>query len=121
MLRTRSIAGLALLALTGLLFSLVFSATAAQARPAFLTPELLAIPPGQTAVIQLRGFCIDPGKLFPSGITTPAYVGDDAVRAGLYYAASKGYTQSNPFQVQSAIWFLQHGSWQSQFDGLAQE
>src|SRR3954451_9110352 len=55
-------------------------------------------------------FCMDFGKKFPEGQTIKAQgLADDKVRGALQYALSKGYVQSNPYQVQLAVWNIVDG------------
>ncbi len=55
-------------------------------------------------------FCLDFGKKFPAGQTIKAQgLADDKVRGALSYALGKGYVQSNPYQVQLAVWNIRDG------------
>jgi len=119
---TNRLAGVSLLLLAALFFTLGLSSTAAVAKPLDQqSGQTVTIAAGQSTTLQVRGFCIDPGKAFPTGISTPDSLATDAVRAGLNYAVGKGYDQSNPRQVQEAVWFLQTGTWQSTDHQLADE
>jgi hypothetical protein len=55
-------------------------------------------------------FCLDFGKKFPDGQSIKAQgLADDKVRSALNYALSKGYVQSNPYEVQLAVWNISDG------------
>ncbi|MDQ2787863.1 MAG: hypothetical protein M3Y58_22980, partial [Chloroflexota bacterium] len=55
-------------------------------------------------------FCLDFGKKFPDGQSIKAQgLADDKVRGALQYALGKGYVQSNPYQVQLAVWNIADG------------
>lgn len=61
--------------------------------------------PGGKATIDFESFCIDYGKKFPEQIgLPPTNVADPAVTGAINNALSKGYTSSNPKEVQFAIW-----------------
>lgn len=114
--------GVSLLALAALLFSLGISAAGAWAQtPAGSDASVLTIPAGQTAQVQVRGFCLDYGKQFPSGVVSPKELSTPELRAALNYAIQKGYVDSNPGQVQEALWFLSDGTWHADEHQLAQE
>ena len=55
-------------------------------------------------------FCLDFGKKFPDGQSVKAQgLADDKVRGALQYALGKGYVQSNPYEVQLAVWNITDG------------
>lgn len=55
-------------------------------------------------------FCLDFGKKFPEGQSIKAQgLADDKVRGALQYSLGKGYIQSNPYQVQLAVWNIVDG------------
>ncbi len=61
--------------------------------------------PGGTATVDFESFCIDYGKKFPSSIgLPPTNVADPTVVGALNNALTKGYTASQPKEVQFAIW-----------------
>jgi len=114
----------------GMLFGLVaglflgllaYSAPAVAASGLAHESPVLNIRAGGKATIKVRGFCMDPGKLFPTGVNTPDGVADDAIRAGLNYAIDKGYDQKDPLQTQLAVWYLQTGNWEKPDHALADE
>src|SRR5690242_5319818 len=120
---TSKMMGSTLLLLSALLFTLGLGSTAAQAQrlDQGATNQTLTIKAGQSATLQIRGFCLDPGKPFPTGISKPDSLANDGIRAGLNYAVNKGYDRSDPRQVQEAVWFLQTGTWQNPNHTLGQE
>ncbi len=83
--------------------------------------QVLNLNAGETATLQIRGFCLDPGKPFPNAFGQPAVVATDTIRSALYYAVQQGYDQSNPDQVQEAVWYLQTGTWQHPSHDLGQQ
>ena len=83
--------------------------------------QVLNLQAGETATLQIRGFCLDPGKPFPNAFGQPAAVATDTIRSALYYAVQQGYDQSNPDQVQEAVWYLQTGTWQNAAHDLGQQ
>lgn len=109
---TSKMAGVMLLALAAVLFSLGLTSIPAIAEPdSQAGGQVLTIPAGQTAVLQVRGFCLDLGKPFPTGFAAPSALASDQIRAALNYAVSKDYVSSDIRQVQEAIWFLSNGKW----------
>jgi len=120
---TRKFAGVSLLTLAALLFVFgLTSATAmAQPLPQATGGQVLTIAAGQSASVQVRGFCLDFGKPFPSQSSAPTGLAPDQARAALNYAVSKGYDTSDPAQVQEAIWFLVSGEWHRTDHAMAQE
>jgi hypothetical protein len=71
--------------------------------------------------VQVRGFCLDFGKIFPSGAVAPKELGTPELRAALNYAIQKGYVDSDPAQVEQAVWFLSDGTWHNANHTRAQE
>jgi hypothetical protein len=69
----------------------------------------------------VRAFCLDFGKTFPTGALSPTELAKPELRAALNYAIQKGYVDSNPRQVEQAIWFLSDGTWHSTDRTLAEE
>ncbi|HEX6607423.1 MAG TPA: hypothetical protein VF276_10965 [Chloroflexia bacterium] len=120
---TRQLAGVSLLTLAALLFVSGFTSAAAVAQPLPQATggQTITIAAGQSATLQVRGFCLDFGKLFPSQSNAPTGLAPDQVRAALNYAVSKGYDTSDPRQVQEAIWFLASGAWHRDDHALGQE
>jgi len=113
--------GAGLLIVAALLLSLGFGAAGAAAQTGPSTSEVLTIPAGQTAQVQVRGFCLDFGKAFPTGAITAKELAKPELRAALNYAIQKGYVDSNPAQVEQAMWFLSDGTWHSASHALGQE
>src|SRR5690349_14381399 len=91
------------MAATALLLALVGgSAAHAQGVDAQRTFKLA---PGGKATIDFESFCIDYGKKFPSQVgLPPTNVADPTVTGALNNALTKGYTASNPKEVQYALW-----------------
>jgi hypothetical protein len=120
---TRKFAGVSLLTLAALLsvFSFTSATAVAQPLPQATGGQVLTIAAGQSASVQVRGFCLDFGKPFPSQSSAPTSLAPDQARAALNYAVSKGYDTSDPAQVQEAIWFLVSGEWHRTDHAMAQE
>ncbi|MCW5853030.1 MAG: hypothetical protein KIT87_23385 [Anaerolineae bacterium] len=82
---------------------------AAQTNGVDLPP--LTLRPGQSVTLSIRALCIQYTMPFPrdfppiAGLADPKYV--QIVR----YALSKGYVDSDPYQVQLALWRAQTGQW----------
>ena len=85
-----------------------FTLPAAAPSP-YPVPYVLTLPPGETATLPVRGFCLNYGKPFPGAVLQGADLAPDAVRAAIAYAVKKGYADSDPLQVQLAIWTLLEG------------
>ncbi len=73
-------------------------------------PYVITLAPGETATLPVRGFCLNYGKPFPGAELQGADLGPDQVRAAIAYALKKGYVDSDPLQVQLAIWTLLDGN-----------
>ena len=115
--------GAALLLLAGLLLTLGLAAFPTGAAPASdPATGTITVPVGGTATLPVRGFCLDFGKPFPvAGSTAPTALADTQILAALNYAVNKGYPDSDPAQVQQAIWFLVTGTWHRPDHALADE
>ncbi len=92
-----------------LLTLLAATPLAAQTNGVDLPP--ITVPPGQQVVLTVKALCIQYTMPFPRdfpplvGLADPKYV--QIVR----YALSKGYVDSDPYQVQLALWRAQTGQW----------
>ena len=124
---TRSLskmAGVALITLSALLFSVALNSIATVAEPLGQTNgQTLRIPAGQTAKLRVRGLCVDFGKPFPGTSAAPNALAQDQMRASLNYAISKGYfdTDAGLRQAEEAMWFLSDGTWHRPDHVLGQE
>ncbi len=72
-------------------------------------PYVITLAPGETATLPVRGFCLNYGKPFPGVGLQGADLAPVPVRAAVAYALQKGYVDSDPLQVQLAIWTLIEG------------
>jgi hypothetical protein len=79
------------------------------------------IPAGGTATLQVRAYCLDFGKPFPTQPVMVRGLGDQRVRGALNYAIQNGYSDGNSPQVQLAIWYLRDNTWHAAQHTLAQE
>jgi len=59
--------------------------------------------------VPVRGFCLNYGKAFPGQSLSAVDLAPDKVRAAIAYAIQKGYVDSDPLQVQLAVWNLIDG------------
>ena len=82
----------------------------------------ITIAAGKDATVNIRTFCIEYGKPLPQSFPT---LGNSQVDARvvqiLRYAISRGYTESEPYQVQLAIWRQTTGEWKSNNRTRAEE
>jgi hypothetical protein len=69
------------------------------------------VPANEQVTIGFETFCLDFGLEFPSEIGAPIDRAQDEVLAVLRIAIEEGYTQSDPLQVQLAIWRVIEGEW----------
>jgi len=95
-----------LLGLSALVIGL--SATLAQeTQAAPPVPANFTVAAGQSATVRVNVFCLDFSKDFPTGQNiVPGAPADEKLRSALAYAIDKGYDQSNPRQLQLALWNL---------------
>lgn len=112
-----------LIVLVAVLFSLGLSSltVVAEPQPQALNAQVLTIPAGKTSSLRVRGFCLDYGKPFPTGISAPNGLAPDNIRAALNYAVSKDYVNTNVQQTQQAVWFLSDGNWHRPDHALGDE
>ena len=99
--------------------AMVFAAVAAPAvtragsatAPLGKASDPITIPAGGTATLNVRGFCLDYGKPFPTGDTAPTGLAAANVQGALNYSIDKGYTDNNAAQVELAVWYLRDNTW----------
>ena len=72
-------------------------------------PYVVTLAPGASTSVPVRGFCLNYGKPFPGTTLQGADLASDRVRSAIAYALQKGYVDSDPLQVQLAVWTLQDG------------
>ncbi len=109
------------IALSGL--SLLASVFVASAQTNTGDMQTLTIPANGNATVNVRAFCLEYGKPFPANFPTSlgAKTADPKVVSILRYAVSQGYTETNPYQVQLALWRQTSGEWKSTDNALAQQ
>jgi len=86
--------------------------------------KTFTLQPGGKATITFEAFCVNFGKLFPTGVNAPSGdVAPDKVRAALEYAQEKGLTADpkQALQVEYAIWQLGGTTNSPKGDTLAQD
>ncbi|HKP54723.1 MAG TPA: hypothetical protein VJ183_18965 [Chloroflexia bacterium] len=84
-------------------------------------PRSVTIPAGGSVLLQVRGFCLDFGKPFPTGEMSAKGLADGKIRAALDYAINKGYAENNPQQTELAVWFMRDGIWHAPEHTVGQE
>ena len=84
--------------LAALLAVLITSLTAAAA------DSVITLKPGQEARIPIRLWCMNYGKPFPDALIGPTQTGPENVTRVLQAAVNQGVLDSDPFQVQLAVW-----------------
>ncbi|MFN8475201.1 MAG: hypothetical protein U0822_23665 [Anaerolineae bacterium] len=111
----------AVVALTGL--SLVVSVFVVSAQTSGGDTQTVTVPAKGSATVNVKAFCLEYGKPFPA--TFPTSLGnktaDPQVVNILRYAVSQGFTETNPYQVQLALWRQTSGEWKSTDNALAQQ
>ena len=72
----------------------------------------ITLAPGQSATLNFKMFCIEYGMaLTNEPVQFKGRSQHGVVTEILHYAHSKGYVDSNPTQVQLAIWRQRTGEW----------
>ena len=84
--------------LAALLAVLITSLTAAAA------DSVITLKPGQEARIPIRLWCMNYGKPFPDALVGPTQTGPENVTRVLQAGVNQGVLDSDPFQVQLAVW-----------------
>jgi hypothetical protein len=100
-----------------LTFGLIFAGFATTSPQVLRAQEVVRgettvlVPANEQVTIGFETFCLDFGLEFPSEIGAPIDRAQDEVLAVLRVAIEEGYTQSDPLQVQLAIWRVIEGEW----------
>ena len=97
---------------------LVLSVNHAWARPG---AGDIVLEPGASATMKYQMFCIQYGMQLMPGPVEFTGRSKHSAKHILAYAHSKGYVESNPVQVQLAIWRKTTGKWQAPDHALAEE
>lgn len=84
-------------------------------------PPPITLEPGQSITLTLEAFCVDYGLPFPRQFPPITDMSTPETVQILRYAISKGYTTSQPYQVQLALWRQTSGEWKSTDNALAQQ
>jgi hypothetical protein len=106
----------ALLRIT-LTFGLIFAGFATTSPQVLHAQEVVRgettvlVPANEQVTLGFETFCLDFGLEFPSELGAPIDRAQDEVLAVLRVAIEEGYTQSDPLQVQLAIWRVIEGEW----------
>jgi len=109
---------IATLALAG--FAVVTHISFAQS-PTVRQPVVVTIPAGTSTSVIVDAFCLNKHRTFPGLILTPGDIAPPEVRLAISYSVARGYTESVPYQVQLAIWYLVSGQWHDGDHALAEE
>jgi hypothetical protein len=81
----------------------------------------ITLAPGQSSTLNFKVFCIEYGMALTNEPVQFKGRSQHGVIEILHYAHSKGYVDSNPTQVQLAIWRQRTGEWKSADHALAEE
>lgn len=85
----------------------LFAVVSQETQAAPPAPANFTVAAGQTATVRVNVFCLDYNKDFPAGQNiVPGAAAADNLRNALAYGVDKGYDQSNPRQLQLALWYL---------------
>jgi hypothetical protein len=102
-----------LLLIAGLIFAGFGAMPAAnlQAQEVVLGETSVLVPANGQVSIQFETFCLEFGRDFPEEIGAPIERAGDEVLRVLRVAIEEGYVESDPLQVQLAIWRIIEGEW----------
>ena len=81
----------------------------------------ISLAPGQSSTLNFKVYCIQYGMALTSEPVEFKGRSKHGAVAILHYAHSKGYVDSNPVQVQLAIWRQITGEWKAADHALAEE
>jgi hypothetical protein len=81
----------------------------------------IVLEPGASATVKYQMFCIQYGMQLMAGPVEFKGRSKHSAKHILAYAHSKGYIESNPVQVQLAIWRKTTGEWKAPDHALAEE
>ena len=93
-----------------LLLSALPMAAFAQDGGAAIGPYIVTLQPGESADIEVHGFCLNYGLPFPGDVLLPTELASDPLRNAAIYSLANGYIDSNAFDVEKAIWYLSDGT-----------
>jgi outer membrane biosynthesis protein TonB len=112
-----------LLLIAGLLFAGFGAMPAAnlQAQEVVLGETSVLVPANGQVSIQFETFCLEFGRDFPDDIGAPVERAGDEVLRVLKVAIEEGYVESDPLQVQLAIWRVIEGEWVYSQDELPRD
>lgn len=98
--------------------SLVLSVNHAWARPG---AGDIVLEPGASATMKYQMFCVQYGTQLMAGPVEFKGRSKHSAKHILAYAHAKGYIESNPVQVQLAIWRKMTGEWKAPDHALAED
>lgn len=104
--------GKALLAtlVLALIFSLVPLQAFAQEGGTVVGPYIVTLKPGEKIEINVHGFCLNYGLPFPGTELKPIELASGLLRNAAIYSLANKYIDTNPYDVQKAIWNLSDGT-----------
>ncbi len=97
-----------LLLLTMLLLVMPIAAHAQDEGP--LGPYLVTLEPGQILEVDVYGYCLNYGLPFPGATLTPIETAGNELRVAASYSLEQAYVETNPYDVQLAVWYLSDGT-----------
>jgi hypothetical protein len=112
-----------LLLIAGLLFAGFGAMPAAnlQAQEVVLGETSVLVPANGQVSIQFETYCLEFGRDFPEEIGAPIERASDEVLRVLRVSIEEGYVESDPLQVQLAIWRIIEGEWVYSEDELPRD
>jgi hypothetical protein len=112
-----------LLFIVGLLFAGfgVVPVASLQAQDVVLGETSVLVPANSQVSIQFETYCLEFGRDFPEEIGAPIERADDEVLRVLRVAIEEDYVESDPLQVQLAIWRIIEGEWVYSEDELPRD
>ena len=75
----------------------------------------ITVQPGQSVVLSVKALCLQYTTPFPRDFPPIAGLADPKFVQIVRYALSRGYVDSDPYQVQLALWRAQTGQWVNTF------
>ncbi|MFN8472331.1 MAG: hypothetical protein U0822_09085 [Anaerolineae bacterium] len=103
--------GLALLAVPGVAAHSATPATVVTQPQVPVDPPPITLAPGESVTLDLEAFCLDYNIPFPRQFPPITDLSTQETIQILRYSISKGYTTTNPYQVQLALWRQTTGRW----------
>lgn len=103
MLRRISVVSLVILVIAGLIIPTAAAGTAGSYY------VQITLKPGESTSVPMMFWCLNYGRDFPTSVSGPTQVAAEDVLKVVNVARQKGVLDSEPFQVQIAIWYAVDG------------